>query len=88
MFNINAPPPSFVINLIASSALVYQAGNSLLSIPALSLWPRGKDRSKIRCHVLALFFLGITPKRLTCTVGNGGVFNRPETRPAWISVVT
>ena len=62
-----APLPRQEISLAASSTFTYEREHQSLLIPSLTLWFWGDDKSKIRRHWP--FFLGITPKGLTCAWG-------------------
>ena len=42
-------------------------------IPSFKLCPSGDERSKMSRHLPGWLFFGITPKRLICRDGNGGV---------------
>ena len=70
----------------ASSIEEYAILASAGSIPSLTIKPLGLERSTIRCHLLGLLCLGVTPKRLNLTDGGKSLgLNGPEMLPNFTS---
>ena len=64
----SVPRPSSRTLRTASSTEVYDNEDNREAIPSLMLEPSGEDRSVINRHFPGWWGLGITPKRLICSL--------------------
>lgn len=82
---ILAPGPNLDTILTISSTFTYCKVKSSRFIPSLTLQPLGDDKSTISLHFPGCPRLGITPKLLSCSWGNGDWLKGPANRPLRIS---